>query len=125
MTNENLPNESKIFVRDKMSDFEKLLFAQKAIKDLQAENKILKLENDALQRTARNFEELFTADKQEKKRFKGDQYYKHIQYRLLEMSAKVRRLRRDKEKLINEIAILKSHENTNPRRTVQPAGRDN
>jgi hypothetical protein len=35
-----IPNESKIFIRDNLTDFEKLLFAKKEIEDLKKELKI-------------------------------------------------------------------------------------
>jgi len=107
----NLPTESKIFVPNKLNDFEKLLFAQRAIKDLQTENRILYLENEALKRTAKNFDELFTANDAEKRQFKADKFYKNIQLRLLEVSAKVRRLKKDKQELLSQLAMLKNKQN--------------
>lgn len=103
----NLPDESKIFVPHKLNDFEKLLFAQRVIKDLQAENKRLLLDNEELKRSLKTFDELFTSSEPEKKQFRADKFYKNIQHRLLEMSAKKRKYKIECERLKHENAMLR------------------
>jgi len=102
-----MENDDKIFKPGKLTDFEKLLFAQRAIKDLQNENRTLRAENDALHRTVKNFDELFTASDSEKKQLRADKFYKNIQHRLLEVSAKLRRLKKDNASLfVKNIMLL-------------------
>lgn len=101
-------DENGIFVPGKLTDFEKLLFAQRAIKELQNENRTLRAENDSLRRTVKNFDELFAASPAEKKQYKQDAFYKNIQHRLLEMSAKMRKYRNESKRLMSELIILKN-----------------
>ena len=98
-------NDNRIFVPGKLTEFEKLLFAQRAIKDLQNENRTLRAENDGLQRTVKNFNELFASSPTEKRQFKADNFYKNIQYRLLEVSAKLRRFKNDNARLMAKLII--------------------
>jgi hypothetical protein len=98
--------ESKIFVRDHLTDFEKLLFAEKAIKDFKKENVELKIENGKLSAFILEIEANNKRSKEEIKEFRAKSYNRAILEENKYLRERNKKLKRDNAHLINKLYLI-------------------
>ncbi len=124
----DLPIESKIFVKDHLTDFEKLLLARQLIKtlkqrlnDFNADEKIKSLNLELgkansyiqeLESKLKTLEKLTLLNKEENKQIKtkvkASELYKQQQNKINSLEKEIHKLRKDKDILIYEVLKLKN-----------------
>jgi len=96
----------KIFVRNHLTDFEKLLFAEREIKDLKKENTELKIENGKLSAFILEIEANEHRTAEEKKEFRAISYNRAILEENKRLRDRNKKLKRDNSHLIAKLYNL-------------------
>jgi tRNA U34 5-carboxymethylaminomethyl modifying enzyme MnmG/GidA len=97
-------NEDKIFVPGDFTDFEKLLFAKREIKDLKAQRRQMRITMGKLQSYIHELEfEKNNLTNEETIKLKQDLAYKKIRQELAEAEKIITQLKRDRDILIRKL----------------------
>lgn len=95
--------ESEIFVKNNFTDFEKLLFAQREIKDLKDEISKLKIENGILQSEKDEYEHNMATSKS-----KAHKKVNELQVELKQTRERLRNYKINYTKVFSELVAIKN-----------------